>query len=350
MRTEHKVFYSDSRKMSKVKDGTVDLVITSPPYPMVQMWDGAFSSMSDMVKETLAAEEGKAAFTAMHDVLDRVWSEVDRTLRPGGTVCINVGDAARKIGNSFELYPNHSRIIQTFQYMGYKNLPMIIWRKTTNKPNKFMGSGMLPPNAYVTLEHEFILIFRKPGTRSYSEPRGKSAYFWEERNAWFSDVWSDIRGTFQSLEKGTRQRSGAYPTEIPYRLINMYSVMGDTILDPFLGTGTTTLAAIASGRNSVGFEFDKGMKEVIDDRMSKAKTYSRKIVWSRKKAHKKFVEAREEDGKKLKYHSPTEGQKVMTKQEMNMDLPIVDLVEATKTGYEAHYEIEKTKWTLETRR
>ena len=105
--------------------------------------------------------------------------------------------------------------------MGFTNLPEIIWRKPTNSPNKFMGSGMLPAGAYVTLEHEFILIFRKGGKRIFKSDaeklkRQQSAFFWEERNVWFSDLWT-LTGTNQKLNnKNSRERSAAYPFDLAY--------------------------------------------------------------------------------------------------------------------------------------
>ena len=131
-----------------------------------------------------------------------------------------------------------------------------------------MGSGMLPAGAYVTLEHEYVLIFRKDTKREFSSDaeksaRMRSAFFWEERNKWFSDVW-DFKGTVQGLNHcDLRSRSAAYPLELAYRLINMYSLYEDTVLDPFLGTGTTTLASIACGRNSIGFEIDRAFSSFI---------------------------------------------------------------------------------------
>ncbi|MFW6335242.1 MAG: DNA methyltransferase, partial [Desulfosalsimonas sp.] len=112
-------------------------------------------------------------------------------------MCVNIGDAVRKLGDSFSLYPNHSEIIRAFLSRGLTPLPAIIWRKQTNAPNKFMGSGMLPAGAYVTLEHEYVLIFRKGAKRQFATPaqklnRKKSAIFWEERNQWYSDVWFDL--------------------------------------------------------------------------------------------------------------------------------------------------------------
>ena len=125
---------------------------------------------------------------------------------------------------------------------GFTSLPDILWRKPTNAPNKFMGSGMLPAGAYVTYEHEYILIFRKGGKRAFDRPprrrqlRRRSAYFWEERNVWFSDVWTDLTGDAPgSRRRETRARSAAFPFELPYRLIQMFSVYGDTVLDPFAG-------------------------------------------------------------------------------------------------------------------
>ena len=109
-----------------------------------------------------------------------------------------------------------------------------------------MGSGMLPAGAYVTLEHEHILVLRKGNKRNFKTPeeklrRQKSAFFWEERNLWFSDLWEDLKGTKQNnIDKNIRERSGAYPFELAYRLINMLSLREDKVLDPFLGTGTTT--------------------------------------------------------------------------------------------------------------
>jgi len=143
------------------------------------------------------------AYYLMNKELYKTWREVDRVMAKGGIVCINIGDATRKIGDNFQLYANHSQVTYYFEKMGYQVLPMIIWRKETNKPNKFMGSGMLPPNAYVTLEHEYILIFRKNGNRSFNEHqkenRRNSAYFWKKGNIWFSDLWTDLKGISQKL-------------------------------------------------------------------------------------------------------------------------------------------------------
>jgi len=186
METNHKIIFSNSINMEKILPKSVNLVITSPPYPMIEMWDELFSSNNPDIKDALERNDGMKAYLLMNKELDKVWKEVDRVMADGGIVCINIGDATRKIGDNFQLYANHAHIIRLFEEMDYQVLPMILWRKQSNKPNKFMGSGMLPPNAYVTLEHEYILIFRKAGMRKFNANerliRQNSAYFWEERN------------------------------------------------------------------------------------------------------------------------------------------------------------------------
>ena len=205
MMTKHRVNIGNSQNLKKIEDESVNLIVTSPPYPMIEMWDKIFSSLNPAIEEALNDQNGFEAYDLMNKELNKVWAEVDRVLVPGGIACINIGDATRKIGDSFQLYSNHSRIICCFEKMGYQVLPDILWRKQSNKPNKFMGSGMLPPNAYVTLEHEYILIFRKGSNREFKkqeekEHRRGSAYFWEERNKWFSDVWEDVKGTSQKMQ------------------------------------------------------------------------------------------------------------------------------------------------------
>ena len=264
----------------------------------------------------------------MHLELDKVWGEVVRVLKAGGICCINIGDAVRTIGKNFQLYPNHSRILTTLSSLGLTVLPEIIWRKPTNAPNKFMGSGMLPPSAYVTLEHEFILIFRKGGKRVFKTEaekinRRKSAYFWEERNKWFSDIW-DLRGVTQTMfdkdVKDIRKRSAAFPFELAYRLINMYSIRGDVVLDPFLGTGTTTVAAMVSARNSIGFEIEKNLETSITDNFKNIVDFANQTISNRLEKHKEFISLRLKTGKKIKYINKNYGFSVITRQEEEIQL------------------------------
>ncbi|MFB6307989.1 MAG: site-specific DNA-methyltransferase [Haloarculaceae archaeon] len=340
METRHRVFLEDARGLAELDDDSVDLVVTSPPYPMIEMWDDLFAELDPEIETLLADGDGRAAFEAMHDVLDAVWSELGRVLVDGGIACINVGDATRTLADSFRVYQNHARIVECFERLGFEPLPEILWRKPVNSAAKFMGSGMLPPNAYVTLEHEYILPFRNGTDRRSFEPgadrRYEAAYFWEERNRWFSDVWTDVTGELQALDHDElRDRSGAYPFEVPYRLINMYSAYGDTVLDPFWGTGTTTLAAMVAGRHSVGYEIESDFVGVFDDRVDEVPAISRRVGGQRLEDHRAFVDERRADGDELDYDAVHYDFPVMTRQERQIRLYRVADVEETPDGYRA---------------
>ena len=343
METEHRVVAGDARDLGALADDSVDLVVTSPPYPMIELWDDTFSRLNPEVDERLAVEDGRGAFAAMHDVLDEVWREVARVLVDGGIACVNVGDATRTLDGSFRVYQNHSRIIDAFEDLGFDPLPEILWRKPTNSGAKFMGSGMLPPNAYATLEHEYVLVFRNGATRRGFEPhaehRYEAAYFWEERNRWFSDLWTDVRGERQALDRDeSRERSAAYPFTIPYRLVNMYSVYGDTVLDPFWGTGTTGLAAMVAGRNSVGYELDADLVTGFADRAESVPDLSRRVVEDRLDAHRSFVERKREAGDDLNYQAKHYDFPVTTKQERSIALRTAERVEEMVDGYRVVHE------------
>ena len=338
METDHQVVVDDARSLAAVDDGSVELVVTSPPYPMIEMWDDLFADLDPEAGQALADGEGQRAFELMHEALDAVWAEVERVLVDGGVACVNVGDATRTVDGSFRVYPNHARIVEAFADLGFSPLPEVLWRKPVNSAAKFMGSGMLPPNAYVTLEHEYVLIFRKGSARRTFEPgaerRYESAYFWEERNRWFSDVWTDVTGALQHLEHGElRRRSGAYPFEIPYRLVNMYSVYGDTVLDPFWGTGTTTLAAMTAGRHSIGYELDDEFVGVFDERVDGLPEFSRSVVGERLEEHRAFVTDRREDGEEFQYEADHYGFPVTTKQERSIRFYAAERVNETERGY-----------------
>lgn len=337
MRTEHALHVGDARDLA-IPDKSVDLVVTSPPYPMIEMWDEPFGTLDPEIDEALAVGDGDRAFELMHGVLDDVWSELDRVLCEGAIACINVGDATRTVERTFQTYPNHVRITEAFRKRGFVSLPGILWRKPTNSTAKFMGSGMVPTNAYPTLEHEHVLIFRKGGPRSFEphlQERYESAYFWEERNRWFSDLWTDIRGIDQRLDAETRERSGAFPFEFPYRLINMFSIHGDTVLDPFWGTGTTTLAAMVAGRDSVGYELDAGLVERFSERIRDLPAFSREVLETRLDDHETFVER--VGSEELGYIAEHYGFPVRTKQEREIRFYVVEGVETTDSGRAVTY-------------
>ena len=346
MKTKHSIFFQNAKQMTQVPTESVDLVVTSSPYPLIEMWDKQFADEDKRVEKALNSSDGVFTFELMHLELDKVWREVARVLKTGGMCCINIGDAVRTIGKNFQLYPNHARILTTFSSLGFTVLPEIIWRKPTNAPNKFMGSGMLPPSAYVTLEHEFILILRKGGKRIFKTEekrnRRESAYFWEERNTWFSDIW-DLRGVNQTmLEKNSkdfRTRSAAFPFELAYRLINMYSVKGDLILDPFLGTGTTTIGAMVSARNSVGFEIEEQLKTNITVRFENIVNFASKIISNRLQKHKEFITSRLEAGKEIKYMNRYYEFPVITRQEEELFLNILTEINTIdNNSYQIEYD------------
>jgi DNA modification methylase len=323
--TQHIVLTTDGRNMEQVQDGSINLIVTSPPYPMIEMWDDIFSKQNPDIRNDLMSGDGMGAFNKMHDILDAVWHECDRVLAPNGFVCINIGDATRTVDGNFQLFSNHYRIIDFFMKHGYCVMPDILWRKQSNSPNKFMGSGMYPAGAYVTYEHEYILIFRKGGKRIFKGQekllRQKSAYFWEERNVWFSDLW-DIKGTSQTIRNNdaTRKRNASFPFEIPYRLVNMYSAEGDTVLDPFCGLGTTNLACIASKRNSIGLDIDAELSKMAISELVNSVERINSVIRGRLAAHLSFIDSLSEEKKEKCYTNRNHAFLVKTRQEIDIHI------------------------------
>lgn len=320
----HNIFFHEAQYMEELEDSSVDLIVTSPPYPMIEMWDGILGKQNPEITSALNADNPKLAFELMHQELDKVWGECWRVMKDGAFLCINIGDATRTVNGEFALYNNNTRIISSCEKIGFTNLPNILWRKTTNAPNKFMGSGMLPCGAYVTLEHEWILIFRKGSKRSYKTPsekkeRRESSFFWEERNIWFSDIW-ELKGVKQKMDKSpSRERNASFPLELPFRLINMFSQRGDVVLDPFIGLGTTTIAAILCERNSVGYEIDLNLKGIIEKNIGGIDIVElNKSIKERYLKHLGFIEERLSAKKEVKHFNERLGCKVVTGQESDL--------------------------------
>jgi DNA modification methylase len=315
---------------------------------MIKMWDDCFAALNADIRQAIDGFDGRTAFRLMHMELDKVWSQVHRVLKDGGLACINIGDATRTLGKTFRMYSNHSRISSYCFELGFDVLPAILWRKTTNAPNKFLGSGMLPPGAYVTLEHEHILVLRKGGHRRFASEqerldREESAFFWEERNTWFSDIWN-LKGTRQSLNQvELRARSAAFPFELAYRLINMFSARHDTVLDPFLGTGTTIRAAIASERNSIGVEIDAGFRNYLLEETPDVAALN-EYINQRIRRHLDFIEEYSRRKGQPKYVNVHHGFPVVTAQEVRLKLRRVDRVQkipGASPEYRASYEPER---------
>ena len=344
MSTEHKVLFADSSNMERISDNSIDLMVTSPPYPMVSMWDAMFIEMNQKINEHMESGNPKLAFEAMHKNLDSIWLETYRVLKNGGIACINIGDATRTFQNDFQLFNSHSRIMNYCISIGFTNLPSIIWRKQTNSPNKFMGSGMLPVGAYVTLEHEHILVLRKAKRRIFDDDklkksRRESAFFWEERNMWFSDLWFDIKGVKQLLDDKTiRDRSAAYPFELVYRIINMFSIKGDKVLDPFLGTGTTILASMCSERNSIGFEIEPKFSKTIKRNLLENSAFCNSFLEERLESHSNFIKSRIKNGKDVKYHIKYHNVPCVTKQEVDIKIRKIREISIKESVYTVNYD------------
>ena len=251
-----RIVCGDARDLPGVAPGSVELVVTSPPYPMIPQWDQAFRRW------------GASSFEEMHGRLSEVWRACRDALVEGGLIAINVGDALRTTDGRFRLWANHARVMADCEALGLRPLPYLLWKKPMNRPNAFLGSGFDPPNAYVTLDCEYILLFRKGELRRFPPKDGRrqaSRYTKAERDRWFSQVWSDVRGARQGP---VGRRTGAFPPELPTRLIRMFSVVGDTVLDPFAGTGTTLWAARALGRSSIGVEIDPELCRAMERTLS----------------------------------------------------------------------------------
>ena len=280
MQTKHLIIIGNSQQMHELADSSVHLMVTSPPYPMIAMWDEMFQTDPKIRRLWQKIDEKGDSVTihqiynAMHENLSKIWAETYRVLVDGGIACINIGDATRSIEGKFQLFPNHARIIEACEEIGFTTLPYILWKKPTNKPKyngkgAFLGSGFLPPNAYVTLDCEFILIFRKGYLRKFppnDKDRYDSAFTKNQRDEWFSQIW-ELKGMRQTVSQLER-RIAAYPEEIADRLIKMFSIKGETVLDPFLGSGTTTKIAELNERNSVGYEVDEKLLQIISNRIT----------------------------------------------------------------------------------
>ena len=178
-----------------------------------------------------------------------------------------------------------------------------------------------------------------PRTEEEKKVRHESALFWEERNVWYSDVWMDIKGTDQALPGAlSRLRSASYPFELAYRLINMYSVKGDVVLDPFLGTGTTVAAAMTSGRNSIGVEIDRDFREIIRPMAYEIVDFSNEYIHNRIVRHYEFVENRKKASGPLRYTNRCYGCPVVTSQEQQAILnDLEDVRDRGDDTFEVHY-------------
>ncbi len=255
-KTLHKIIIGDSRRMEEVESGSVHLVVTSPPY-----WQLKDYGSNDQIGFNHSYEE-------YINNLNLVWDECYRVLGDGCRLCVNIGDQfARSVYyGRYKIIPIRTEIIKFCETIGFDYMGAVIWQKVTTCNTTggatVMGSFPYPRNGILKIDYEFILVFKKQGTTKLvsQEIKEKSKMTTEEWNQYFSGHWN-----FAGEKQG--KHLAMFPEELPKRLIKMFTFVGDIVLDPFLGSGTTTLAAKNLGRNSVGYEIADAFLTVIKDRI-----------------------------------------------------------------------------------
>ncbi|HOC57840.1 MAG TPA: site-specific DNA-methyltransferase [Verrucomicrobiota bacterium] len=245
--TVHRLINGDARDLSFLPDESVHLVVTSPPYWNLKRYQENPNQLGHIQE-----------YEAFLDELAKVWRHVLRILVPGGRLVCVVGDvcvARRNFGRHL-VFPLHADICVLCRRLGFDNLNPIIWHKISNavfeanKSSKFLGKPY-EPNAIIKNDMEFILMQRKPG--GYRQPtnsqRDASRLSKKDFDAWFQQIWN-LTGA------STKHHPAPFPLELALRLVRMFSFTGDTVLDPFCGSGTTMVAALRAGRNSIGIDIE----------------------------------------------------------------------------------------------
>jgi len=256
MKTIHRIVNGDSRQLSLINSKTVHLIITSPPY-----WQLKDYGTEDQIGYHDSYEN-------YINNLNVVWNECNRILYPGCRLCINIGDQfARSVYyGRYKVISIKTEIIKFCEMIGFDFMGAIIWQKvtTTNTTGgaSIMGSFPNPRNGVLKINYEYILIFKKPGIspKPTNEQKSSSKMTTEEWNKYFSGHWNFA---------GARQEGhiAMFPEELPGRLIKMFSFTGETIFDPFLGSGTTSLAAKNLNRNSIGYEINPEFIPIIKNKL-----------------------------------------------------------------------------------
>ena len=258
MESQHRIITGDSRRMTRVEDESVQLIVTSPPYWQLKDY----------------GQDGQIGFHDTYESyvnnLNLVWLECARVLQPGGRVGINVGDLFARAAwyGRYKVIPVRTEIVRFLETVGLDYMGTIIWRKlttcNTSGGASIMGSYPYPTNGVVKMDYESILLFKKPGKRPGGvspERKEASRLSLEEWKEFFQGHWSF---------PGVRQDDhlAAFPLELPRRLIKMFSFVGDVVLDPFLGSGTTAVAAAGERRSSIGYEISREFAELARERVT----------------------------------------------------------------------------------
>jgi site-specific DNA-methyltransferase (adenine-specific) len=281
--TCHRVYLGDAREMTELgRLPFVHLVVTSPPYWTLKKYPspserGQLGSISEYQKFQLE--------------LGKVWQRCFELLFPGGRMCIVVGDVclSRRAAGRHSVIPLHADITTNARACGFDYLSPIYWHKIANATTEVQGNGSrflgkpYEPNGIIKNDVEYILIFRKPG--EYRHPtehqRLLSIISKEDHQKWFRQIWSDIPG------ESTKNHPAPFPEELAFRLISMYSFVGDTILDPFWGSGNTTAAAQAAHRSSIGYEIEAEYFHAARNHFSRLNFEGNGIEFVERKADKR---------------------------------------------------------------
>lgn len=267
-KTTHRLRLGDARDLSWIPSRSVHLIVTSPPYWTLKKYEENKQQLGEI-----------ADYSSFLSELDKVWRECARVLVPGGRVCCVIGDVCipRREGRH-RIMPLHADIMVRARAFGLDALTPILWFKIANGVTEAKGNGAgfygkpYQPGAIIKNDVEYILLLRKGGEYRSPSPIQKalSMLTKDEMKSWLRSAWFDVRG-----ESTRRGHPAPYPQILAERLIKLFSFAGDTILDPFAGTGTTSLAAVATGRSSIGNEIESAYLKIAEQRLRLATTMSR---------------------------------------------------------------------------
>jgi len=260
--THHRLVLGDARDLHEIPDSSIHLVVTSPPYWILKHYNRVEGQLGHI-----------ADYEEFLNELDKCWKECFRVLVPSGRLVVVVGDVllSRRKHKRHQVIPLHADIQVRCRRLGFANLAPIFWYKIANATYEAEGNGggflgkPYEPNAVVKHDVEYILMERRPGPYRSPDPKTRllSVIPAKKHSIWFQQIWNDIKG------ESARNHPAPFPEELVDRLVRMFSFVNDTVLDPFVGTGTTMVASARAGRNSIGVEIDQKYWRLARDRLSK---------------------------------------------------------------------------------